>query len=96
MRNQCNEEKTPCPHLLLKRKPKCTRYHCGLSYSKYTIKGLGKFIVIEPAPICRITRDSFCDSLIDIDSHTCPGAGNPAMFAENCCADCPWYINKAN
>ena len=96
MRKYCNEGEKPCPYLDFKRKPKCTKYKCGLSYCKTKTKSLGTITTLEPASICRTTLDSSCDALINTDSHTCPGAENPAMFAENCCADCPWYINKAN
>lgn len=30
----------------------------------------------------------------DSESNSCPGAGNPAEFAENCCADCEFYKNN--
>ena len=96
MRKYCNEGKLPCPYLDFKRKPKCTKYKCKLAYSKTKSKSLETITTIEPASICRTALDSSCGALINTDSHTCPGAGNPAMFAENCCADCPRYINKAN
>lgn len=96
MRNYCNEGKLPCPYLDFKRKPKCTKYKCKLAYSKTKSKSLGTITTIEPPSICQTALDSSCAALINTDSRTCPGAGNPAMFAENCCADCPWYINKAN
>lgn len=96
MRKYCNEGDLPCPYLDFKRKPKCKKYKCGLSYCRTKTKSLGTITTVEPASICRTALDSFCDTLIDTNSRTCPGAGNPAMFAENCCADCPWYINRSN
>lgn len=94
MRKYCNEGHMPCPYLDFKHKPKCTKYQCRLAYCKRTVRGLGTLIEVEPDAMCRFALDAFCDSLIDINSRTCPGAENPAMFAENCCASCSWYINK--
>lgn len=96
MRSYCNEGNTPCPHLDFKRKPKCTKYKCDLSYCKSKTKSLGTIITVEPAQICRTALDSLCDGLIDAVSRSCTGAANPAQFAENCCADCSWYKNNVN
>lgn len=96
MRSYCNEDNTPCPHLDFKRKPKCTKYKCGLAYGKTKTKCLGTIITVEPAQICKMALDSLCDGLINAASRSCTGAANPAQFAENCCADCSYYITKAN
>lgn len=96
MRSYCNEGNTPCPHLDFKRKPKCTKYKCGLAYGKTKTKCLGTIITVEPAQMCRTSLDSICDGLINAASRSCTGAANPAQFAENCCADCSYYITKAN
>lgn len=96
MRSYCNEGNTPCPYLDFKRKPKCTKYMCGLAYCKTKTKSLGTIITVEPAQICRTALDPLCDGLIDAASRSCTGAANPAQFAENCCADCSWYKNNVN
>lgn len=96
MRKYCNEGELPCPYLDFKRKPKCTKYKCGLSYCKTKTKSLGTITTVEPASICRTALDTVCDTFIDVESRTCSGAESLVMFAENCCADCPMYINKTN
>lgn len=96
MRKFCNEGETPCPYLLFKRKPKCTRYNCRLAYSRLTIKGLGQLVKVELDSICKQTLGAICGDRIDFKAKHCSGADNPAQFAENCCADCSWYKNNVN
>lgn len=97
MRKYCNEGTLPCPYLDYKRKPKCTKYKCRLSYCKTKTKGLGTITTIELVSICRtVFNSSCCDTVIDTNSHTCPGAESLVMFAENCCADCSWYKSNVN